>query len=140
MLGITVGGPGGAAAGTSSSFVIFHNQSQTTCTLHGHPGVSYVTGSDGHQVGAAADREGDTTLVSLKPGDYAHAKLFTISYQNYDPPTCQPTTVEGYRVYPPDQTGSAFIAAPGQTCGLASVHLLRVDGVLPGKPTSPDTR
>ncbi|MFE6613334.1 DUF4232 domain-containing protein [Amycolatopsis sp. NPDC057786] len=37
--------------------------------IQGFPGVSYVAGDDGHQVGKAADRTGDKGgVVELRPG------------------------------------------------------------------------
>lgn len=132
-LGISVrADAGGGAAGSVYENVVFVNQGSSTCTLSGHPGVSYVVGTDGHQVGAAAARTGTPASVSLAPGASAHAQLRVINYGNYDLDTCQPSPVAGFRVYPPDQTASAFVAAPGTACADPSIVLLTVGPVEPG--------
>jgi hypothetical protein len=55
QLAVSVGGPSDGAAGTRSSYVLFRNDGTADCLLNGHPGVSYVAGEDGHQVGVPAD-------------------------------------------------------------------------------------
>ncbi len=50
---------------------------------------------------------------------------------NHDSGQCGPTAVRGLRVYPPDQTASAFVAVDGLTgCSATSVVLLVVDPVV----------
>jgi hypothetical protein len=46
------------AAGTVYRPLKFTNVSDFPCVLHGFPGVSYVAGEDGHQVGKAGDAHG----------------------------------------------------------------------------------
>ncbi len=135
-LGVTVGGPAGAAAGTSSRFVLLTNRGSTPCALVGFPGVSVVA-ADGTQVGRSAVREGPAERVVLAPGAVAHAKLFTGNWQNYDPALCVPTPVAGLRVYPPGETVPAFVPERGTGCADVQVTLLRVDTVRPGLPASP---
>ena len=48
---------GGAAAGTSYVALDFTNTSGHSCHMFGFPGVSFVTGNPGSQIGAAASRQ-----------------------------------------------------------------------------------
>ena len=69
-LNVTLGESSGAA-GSVELPVVFTNTGSRTCTLDGFPGVSYVTGASGSEVGAAAGRSGSGSLVSLAPGSAA---------------------------------------------------------------------
>ena len=135
-LAVALGGSGGAAAGTSSRFVLLTNRGSTPCALVGFPGVSLVA-ADGTQVGRSAVREGPAERVVLAPGAVAHAELFPVNWKNYNPALCVPTPVAGVRVYPPGETVPAFVPEPGTGCADGQVSLLRVDTVRPGLPASP---
>jgi hypothetical protein len=111
-------GRGDAAAGTAYRPLEFTNISDHPCVLEGFPGVSYVGGPDGHQVGAPADREGDKgTSITLGRGEVASATVGFANVDNYDPLTCQPQPVRGLRVYPPQETAALFIDMPTTGCG-----------------------
>jgi hypothetical protein len=110
-------GRGDAAAGTAYRPLRFTNAGQRTCTMQGFPGVSYVAGDDGHQVGPAAFREGTKgAVVSLAPGETAFATVGFTQVHNFDPNVCKPTPVRGLRVYPPHDTASMFLALEGTGC------------------------
>src|SRR5262245_34247250 len=68
----------GAAEGAAGSVyvpLVLTNGGSRTCELRGFPGVSYVTGDDGHQVGPAAAMSGERGgEVVLKPGAAAAAQ------------------------------------------------------------------
>ncbi len=117
--------------------MLLTNRGANRCTLNGFPGVSYVAGSDGHQVGAAAKRDGTPALVTLAPGAQAHATLRIVSYQAQDTAACQPTATTGYRIYPPGQTDAAFVGQAGTSCASTSpdVTLLTIGPVQSGPPT-----
>ena len=88
-----------------------------SCTIQGFPGVSYVAGGDGHQVGEAAYREGAKgPAISLKPGMTVFAPVGFVQVGNYDPAACKPTSVRGLRVYPPHEYDSMYVAVPGTGC------------------------
>jgi hypothetical protein len=111
-------GRGDAAAGTVYKPLVFTNISDHSCVIQGFPGVSYVGGADGHQVGAAAFRAGDKGgPITLGKGDTASAAIGFVNVQNYDASTCQPQPVRGLRVYPPQETASMFVDLPGTGCG-----------------------
>ncbi len=116
----------------------FTNTGGTPCVLVGFPGVSYVAGDRGVQVGPAAERSATKgPRVTLAPGDTAYSLVAAATTEVFDPAQCKPTSVRGFRVYPPDETASMFIALPGageQGCAGAtpgSAQLL-VHTVVPG--------
>lgn len=110
-------GRGDAAAGTVYRELRFTNKGSRTCKIQGFPGVSYVAGDDGHQVGPAAFREGTKgPAISLKPGMTVFAPLGMVQVGNYDPAVCKPTSVRGLRVYPPHEYDSMYVPAAGTGC------------------------
>lgn len=129
-------GAGNGAAGSAYFMLNFLNHGSAVCTLNGYPGVSYVTGSAGTQVGAAASRvatPGATQQsVKLAPGKSANATLREINVGNYPSATCTPTPVLGLRIYPPGQTAAAFIPQTGTGCAQAGVDQLQIGFVVNG--------
>jgi hypothetical protein len=113
------------AAGSVFVPLVFTNAGGTSCTLTGYPGVSYVTGDTGQQVGQPASRDaGSVTTVRLAPNASASSTLREVNPANFPPEQCLPTAVRGLRVYPPGQTAAAFVAlAPGA---------MACSGTLPG--------
>ncbi|GAA1213614.1 DUF4232 domain-containing protein [Prauserella alba] len=128
-------GRGQGTAGTHYRPLRFTNVSDSPCVIHGFPGVSYVAGDDGHQVGAAAHRTGNKGApVTLQPGRTAHADVGFVQVRNYDPAECKPTPVRGLRVYPPHETNSMFVKAPGTGCAeFPGGQQLTVATVQPGR-------
>jgi hypothetical protein len=95
----------------------FTNSGSRSCVIQGYPGVSYVAGDDGHQVGPAAFRVGTKGgPISLAPGATANAPVGFVQVGNFDPAVCQPTPVRGLRVYPPHETAAMFVAMDGTGC------------------------
>jgi hypothetical protein len=110
-------GKGDGAAGTVFRPLRFTNTGSRTCPIQGFPGVSYVAGDDGHQVGPAAFREGTKgAAVSLAPGETAYADVGFVQVRNFDANVCKPTAVRGLRVYPPHETASLFLSMEGTGC------------------------
>ncbi len=108
---------GDAAAGTVYRKLVITNASGHACTIQGFPGVSYVTGADGHQVGEAAFRDGSKgEPVQLNNGESASADLGFVNVRNYDEAACKPTETRGLRVYLPQETASNFVAVQGLGC------------------------
>lgn len=123
--------PGGGAAGSVYTWLIFTNTSGRSCTLFGFPGVSYVTGPSGQQVNDPAKRSGSPSRLTLAPGKAAHAQLQS-GHPEAFPDTCRPVAVAGYRVYAPDETASVFVAAPMQQCSANGVNVMTVNPLEPG--------
>lgn len=128
---------GGGDAGMSQQYQVlrFTNTGKQTCAIVGWPGVSYVTGDNGQQVGAPAVRNGKIgSQVNLTPGAVASTVIHSVDTGVYDPGACQVTSVRGYRVYAPDDTASKFIALPAgvQACANAADTGLGVVTIRPG--------
>lgn len=110
-------GRGGAAAGTQHKPLQFTNTGTEPCIIQGFPGVSYVAGGDGYQVGPAAYRDGEEGApITLNTGDTAHAPLGFVQVRNYEPAVCEPQQIRGLRVYPPQETESMFLEYESTGC------------------------
>jgi hypothetical protein len=97
------------------------NVGSSPCALYGYPGVSWVAGADGHQVGAAATRQADVNgaevTVILKPGATASAPLDIVDAAAIPASACKPVPVRGLRIYPPGQKAAMFLPLPTATGG-----------------------
>ncbi|MFE3189906.1 DUF4232 domain-containing protein [Nocardia sp. NPDC059240] len=129
-------GKGGAAAMHSYFPLIFTNTGSTPCTMQGYPGVSHTNGPDGDPIGKPADRDTNTTpvtLVRLDPGATASAKIVALNGQGaYSSADCKPVPEKGLRIYPPDNKSSLFLDLPGTTCSNQSLTTLTVQAVQSG--------
>jgi hypothetical protein len=109
------------------------NTGSSTCTLYGYPGVSWVAGADGHQVGAAAVRQSDNSgsaekIVTLAPGALASAPMDIVDAAVFGKSQCKPVPVRGLRVYPPGEKAALFLPMPTTSggygeCSLATAHI-----------------
>lgn len=110
-------GQGDAGAGSVYRPLVFTNKGTRTCELTGFPGVSYVAGDDGHQVGPAAVMNGPHgPEISMAPGRSSQAQVQFVQVANFDAAVCTPTAVRGLRVYPPGETASMFVPMDGTGC------------------------
>jgi Protein of unknown function (DUF4232) len=127
-------GQGDAAAGTTFYEILFTNDSSTTCTLYGFPGVSFTGETYAVQVGPAATRNHaiQPSLVTLAPSAVASAEISVVDAQNYPPGRCGLTTASGILVYPPNLTSSVGLPFNGYTCVHPRDHVLSVDPVVTG--------
>ncbi|GAA4675813.1 DUF4232 domain-containing protein [Frondihabitans cladoniiphilus] len=127
LTGAVVEGSGGAAGSTYVDLKLT-NTGSASCTLQGWPGVSFVAGSAGTQVGAAAKFDRTTThaTVTVPAGGSTRAVLQIVQAGNYSSEDCSPVQAAGFRVYPPGQKASLFVAYPVPACNSASVSLLTV--------------
>ena len=126
-------GSGGAAAGSSYYPIQFANVSGASCTLYGYPGVSFVTAQGGRQIGPAATRNPAVArqLVTLSPGQTVHAELQVVNAENYPPAGCGLVTAHWLKIYPPNQTGPAYVSFTAQACSKPK-QILSVETVQPG--------
>jgi hypothetical protein len=121
---------GSGTAGSIYYKLYLHNIGSSTCQLGGFPGVSYVSAKHGHQVGAAANREGSSNgWVTLTPGASSPALLQEVDPQNFPSGTCHLTHVAGLRVYPPNRTTWLFIPQSGQACANRSLTQLTIQAL-----------
>lgn len=131
-------GPPSGAAGSSYLPIRFTNVSAAGCTLQGYPGVSFVTGPSGSQVGNPADRiprpAGPAHPVTLAPGGAANAVLQVADAGNYPASRCQPASAAYLRVFPPGQTAALYVrnAYGYPACASTGVTTLHVEPVQPG--------
>jgi hypothetical protein len=128
-------GAGDSGAGTTYRPLIIKNISGHECTIQGFPGISYVGGQDGHQIGKAAFREGGKgDAVELAPGQSASAVIGFAQVANFDAATCQPEQIKGLRVYLPQETASLFLPLEGTGCASTAIpgNQLTVQTVHPG--------
>ena len=91
---------GGGAAGSTYLPIDFTNTSDAGCVLYGYPGVSFVTGPGGTQIGAAATRASGASPVSVTLAAHAtaHAWLQVVrgrQLPGVDLPTGHRTLAEG---------------------------------------------
>ena len=120
---------GGAGAGSVVGALTFTNTGSAACTLAGFPGVSYVGGGNGTQVGQAATRTDDAVKTkTLAPGARVEAALRRTQPRNYGD-VCRQAEVDGFRVFPPGSTASAFVAFPTTGCKSPEAPLLQVSPV-----------
>lgn len=130
----------GGAAGSVVVHLVLENTGSTTCTVQGWPGVSFVGGGTGKQIGAAATAEKSSPhpTVTLAPGKTAVAPLKIVRAENYSAGDCSPQTPDGFRVYPPGSRQSLFVKDTDYTaCASADAPLLSVQAFVPeGQATS----
>jgi hypothetical protein len=126
-------GQGNGAAGSSYYPVQFTNASASPCTLFGYPGVSFVTGTGGSQIGAAATRNATMPkqLITLSAGQTVHAELQVVNAQNYPAADCGLVTAHWLKVYPPNQTAALYVSFTAQACSKPKT-ILSVQTVQPG--------
>jgi hypothetical protein len=126
---------GGGAAGSVEVNLALKNTGTASCTLQGWPGVSFVGGGNGTQIGAPATLDQAAGVqhptVTLAAGQSAVAPLKIVNWQNYSNGECAPRKVDGFRVYPPGSKQSVFISSPGTGCSDSSVKLLSVQAFTP---------
>ncbi len=122
----TVDSTGGGAAGSVYMKLILTNSGTGPCLLKGFAGVSLTANATGAPIGAAAARDESTPAASvlLAPGQAGAATLRYSQAANY--PDCSVTPAAGFRVYPPEDTASLFVAQPRSACSNAGPTLLTI--------------
>jgi hypothetical protein len=115
---VVVTGQGGAAAGSTYYPVNLTNTGSSSCSLFGYPGVSWVSGPSGSQIGQPATRNPVITpsTVVLAPGQTAHVTIQVVDAGNYDKSTCQPVTAHWLKIFPPGQFTALYVKFSAQTC------------------------
>jgi len=122
----TTDATGGGAAGSVYMELILTNSGKAPCHLKGFAGVSLTTGPNGQPIGAPARRDTSVAVqdVLLAPGKSGTAVLRYTQAGNY--PDCTKTAAAGFRIYPPEDTASLFVARPSDACSNASIELLTI--------------
>jgi hypothetical protein len=111
---------GGAAAGSTYYPLNLTNTSKTSCYLFGYPGVSFVTGPSGSQIGEPASRNPAVTprTVILNAGGTAHVTVQVVDALNYSKSDCQPVTAHWLKVFPPGQFTALYVKFTATTCSV----------------------
>ena len=124
---------GGGAAGSTYLPINFTNTSSAACSLYGFPGVSFVTGLSGSQIGAAATRAPSVSSVPVTVDAHAtaHAWLQVVQAGNYPASSCHPVTAHWLKVYPPGSTAASYISHTFPACS-GTVTVLTVMPVRSG--------
>ena len=121
----TTDSTGGGAAGSVYMQLLLTNSGTEPCMLLGFAGVSLTAGADGAPIGAAAARDTTpATEVLLEPGQAGAATLRYTQARNY--PDCTVVPAAGFRIYPPEDTASLFIAQPRDACSNTGINLLTI--------------
>jgi hypothetical protein len=106
--------------------LILTNSGTEPCLLKGYAGVSLTADANGDPIGAAAVRDESTPAgdVLLAPGQAGTATLRYSQAANH--PDCIMAKAAGFRVYPPEDTASLFIAQPRDACSDTATQLLTI--------------
>jgi len=122
----TTDATGGGAAGSVYEKLILTNSGTATCVLEGFAGVSLTADASGEPIGEPATRETTTpvTKIELAPGKSAWAEIRYTQARNYG--DCARVAAAGFRIYPPNDTASLFVAEPHDACSNAGIKLLTV--------------
>jgi len=124
---------GGGAAGSTYVPIQFTNTAGTACAMYGFPGVSFVTGQGGSQIGAPAQRSSSAKVtVTLAAHATAHAWLQIAEAGNYPASSCHVANANWLKIYPPGNTGAAYVSHSFQTCSSAKVVTMTIDPVRTG--------
>ncbi|MGH3411234.1 MAG: DUF4232 domain-containing protein [Streptosporangiaceae bacterium] len=131
-------GQGNGAAGSTIVPLEFRNTSSSACTLFGYPGVSFVTGPGGSQIGNSASEDSATPResVTLAAGSTAHALLQVAVAQNYPPSRCHLVQAHWLKIFPPGETAPLYVKFNSATCTAKSIRVLAVQTVQPGAANS----
>lgn len=122
----TIDSTGGGAAGSVYMKLILTNSGSEPCVLRGFAGVSLTADANGAPIGAAATRDESTPAADLvlEPGQAGTATLRYSQAANH--PDCTMAPAAGFRIYPPEDTASLFIAQPRDACSDAETRLLTI--------------
>jgi hypothetical protein len=132
-LRVTLGSQESAAAGHLYRTLDFTNISGASCTLYGYPGISFVTGVGGQQIGAAASRSpAGKQLIVLAPGKTAHAQMDLVDVLNFPPSKCAASNAQWIKVYPPNQFSATYVRWTAMVCSKPTTVYLFVAPVRSG--------
>jgi hypothetical protein len=127
----------GAAQGTAGSayqVIVLANISGKTCALYGYPGVSFVTGVGGSQIGkdAARDRTTAPKVVTLAPGQSGSFALRVVDAAALPTASCDPVTAKWLKIFPPENTAALYVGYNARACASKSATILTTRAVTEG--------
>lgn len=112
-------------------FLVLQNTGSSSCTLQGWPGVSFVGGGTGTQIGvpANAERSSAHSTVTLTPGGDAYVSTVILFASSVPAEQCKPAQADGFRVFPPGSRASLFIKYPLTVCSGTATNIMTVFAV-----------
>jgi Protein of unknown function (DUF4232) len=127
----------GLSQGTAGSIyqvIDFTNVSGADCTMFGYPGVSFVTGPGGSQIGLPASRNRTSTpkQITLAPGDVVNAVLQVVDALNYPKKDCLPVNAHWLRIYPPGDFSPLYLRYSTQACSKANKSNTTIQPIIAG--------
>jgi Protein of unknown function (DUF4232) len=127
----------GAAEGTAGSayqVIVLANISGKTCALYGYPGVSFVTGVGGSQIGkdAARDRTTAPKVVTLAPGQSGSFALRVVDAAALPTASCDPVTAKWLKIFPPENTAALYVGYAARACAGKTATILTTRAVTEG--------
>ena len=127
----------GAAQGTAGSayqVIVLANISGKTCALYGYPGVSFVTGIGGSQIGKDAARDRTTALkvVTLAPGQRGSFALRVVDAAALPTASCDPVTANWLKIFPPENTAALYVGYTARVCASKTATILTTRAVTEG--------
>ena len=127
---IAISDEGGAAAGSVTLNLTFHNKTDSACTLTGFPGVSYAYEANSAPVGRPADRDGESFgTITLAPDATVTSFVRAVNVLNFPVEECEPVSVGGFTVYPPENTEKVYLPYPTTGCSNETARQLSVTAV-----------
>jgi len=127
----------GAAQGTAGSayqVIVLANSSGKTCALYGYPGVSFVSGVGGSQIGkdAARDRTTAPKVVTLAPGQSGSFVLRLADTAALPAASCEPVTADWLKIFPPENTAALYVGYTAHACASKTATILTTRAVTEG--------
>jgi len=127
----------GAAQGTAGSayqVIVLANISGKTCALYGYPGVSFVSGVGGSQIGkdAARDRTTAPKVVTLAPGHRGSFALRVVDAAALPAANCDPVTANWLKIFPPENTAALYVGYTAHACASKTATILTTRAVTEG--------
>jgi Protein of unknown function (DUF4232) len=127
----------GAAQGTAGSayqVIVVANASGKTCALYGYPGVSFVSGIGGSQIGkdAARDRAVPPKVVTLMPGQSGSFALRVVDAAALPATSCDPVTAKWLKIFPPENTTALYLGYAAHACASKTATILTTRAVVEG--------
>ncbi len=125
----------GAAQGTAGTIyqvIVLTNTSASSCTLQGYPGVSFVTGPGGHEIGAPATRNPAVAVTQLTVPAGGKANVLLAVHDAGAFGGCRLTSADWLRIYPPGDYGSLYVQYKAQTCANRAKSIMTVTAVAAG--------
>jgi Protein of unknown function (DUF4232) len=131
------------ACGTASSpdpaqpgatVTVTANVSGKTCALYGYPGVSFVSGVGGSQVGkdAARDRTTAPKVVTLAPGQRGSFALRVVDAAALPAADCDPVSANWLKIFPPENTAALYVGYTAHACASKTATILTTRPVTEG--------